>query len=121
MTARHAHRETTAGDPLVVGSTWRCGAVDLVGRSGIVLHDAGSPEYHVARRFHDRRPMDAWLGSFLGAYPLVVLFQWLVAEHVEGLPLLVRSAILLLVLLSVMTYVMVPLVARVPAGWLEVQ
>jgi uncharacterized protein len=176
MTVHHALRETTASDPLVVVSTWRCLAGreaqlerladDLVGPSGIVLHDAGSPEYHVARRFHDRRAMAAWLASpkraallsalgrvadrvgeperlsglepwfatvgkpprwkmwlasFLGAYPLVVLFQWLVAEHVEGLPLLVRSAMLPLVLLSVMTYVMMPLVTRVLAGWLEAQ
>jgi antibiotic biosynthesis monooxygenase (ABM) superfamily enzyme len=60
-----------------------------------------------------------WLASFLGAYPLVVLFQWLVAAHVEGLPLLVRSAMLPLVLLSAMTYVMMPLVTRVLARWLE--
>ena len=95
-----------------------------------MLHDAGSSEYHVARRFRDRRAMAAWLtspdranllgalervadrvgeperlsglepwfaavgkpprwkmwlASFLGAYPLVVLFQWLLAAHVEGL------------------------------------
>jgi antibiotic biosynthesis monooxygenase (ABM) superfamily enzyme len=60
-----------------------------------------------------------WLASFLGAYPLVVLFQWLVAAHVEALPLLVRSAVLPLVLLSLMTYVMMPLVTRVLAGWLS--
>jgi antibiotic biosynthesis monooxygenase (ABM) superfamily enzyme len=172
MTVHHALRETAASDPLVVVSTWRCRAGreaplerladDLVGLSGIVLHDASSPDYHVARRFHDRRAMAAWLASperaallgalgriadrvgeparlsglepwfaavgkpprwkmwlasFLGAYPLVVLFQWLVAAHVEGLPLLVRSAMLPLVLLSVM----MPLVTRVLAGWLEVQ
>ena len=67
--------------------------------------------------------------------PLVVVSTWrcragrdaqfervaddLVAEHVEGLPLLVRSAVLPLVLLSLMTYVMMPLVTRVLAGWLE--
>ncbi len=60
-----------------------------------------------------------WLASFLGAYPLVVLFQWLVAGHVVELPLLLRSAVLPLVLLSLMTYVMMPLVTRLLAGWLE--
>jgi len=60
-----------------------------------------------------------WLASFAGAYPLVVLFQWLVAVHVETLPLLVRSAVLPLVLLSLMTYVMMPIVTRVLASWLE--
>jgi len=169
----HAVRETTASDSLVVVSTWRCRrgregelariAEARMGRSGVVLHEAGSPTYQVAHRFHDREEMarwlaspermalhsalaevadhvgaperlsglepwfaDAgrpprwkmWLASFLGAYPLVVLFQWLVAAHVEKLPLLVRSAALPLVLLSLMTYVMMPVVTRVLAGWL---
>jgi antibiotic biosynthesis monooxygenase (ABM) superfamily enzyme len=60
-----------------------------------------------------------WLASFLGAYPLVVLFQWLVAPRLDGLPLLLRAAILPLVLLSLMTYVMMPVVSRVLAGWLR--
>ena len=62
-----------------------------------------------------------WLASFLGAYPLVVLFQWLVAVHVEGLPLLVRSAVLPLMLLSLMTYVMMPEVTRALSGWLQTE
>jgi hypothetical protein len=50
-----AVRETTTRDPLVVVSTWRCHtgreaelerlADDLVGPSGVVLHDTGSPDY----------------------------------------------------------------------------
>lgn len=59
-----------------------------------------------------------WLASFLGAYPLVVLFQWLLAPLVEDLPLLVRSALFPLVLLSLMTYAMMPFVTRVLHGWL---
>jgi len=59
-----------------------------------------------------------WLASFLGAYPLVVLFQWLLAPHVERLPLLLRSAVLPLILLSLMTYVAMPVVTRVLQGWL---
>ncbi|MDA0179365.1 hypothetical protein OJ997_03570 [Solirubrobacter phytolaccae] len=59
-----------------------------------------------------------WLASFVGAYPLVVLFQWLAAPHVEHLPLLLRAALLPLVLLSLMTYVMMPVVTRVLGGWL---
>ena len=59
-----------------------------------------------------------WLASFVGAYPLVVLFQWQLASHVEGLPLLVRSAVLPAVLLSLMTYVAMPVVTRVLGGWL---
>ena len=60
-----------------------------------------------------------WLASFLGAYPLVVLFQWLLAAHVEQLPLLVRSAVLPLVLLSLMAYLVMPVVTRPLAGWLS--
>lgn len=59
-----------------------------------------------------------WLASFLGAYPLVVLFQWLIAPEVSDWPLLIRSAALPLVLLSLMTYLMMPLVTRVLGGWL---
>ena len=59
-----------------------------------------------------------WLASFLGAYPLVVLFQWLLAPHVEDLPLLLRSAVLPLILLSLMTYVAMPVVTRLLHGWL---
>jgi len=174
MNAHPALRETGASDPLIVVSTWRCRpgredeferlADQFAGHSAVVLHEATSPEYHVAHRFADRAAMQhwldgaervalhlalanvadrvgspqrlsglepwfasvgkpprwkMWLASFLGAYPLVVLFQWQVAAHVEGLPLLVRSAVLPLILLSLMTYVMMPLVTRVLAGWLS--
>jgi antibiotic biosynthesis monooxygenase (ABM) superfamily enzyme len=173
MTTTTALRETTASDPLVVVSTWRCRtgrereleriADRLAGRSAVVLHEAAADEYRIAHRFADRPALQRWLdgperaalhealevvaervgepqrlsglepwfasvgkpprwkmwlASFLGAYPLVVLFQWLAAPHVEGLPLLVRSAVLPLVLLSLMTYVMMPLVTRRLAGWL---
>ena len=59
-----------------------------------------------------------WLASFVGAYPLVVLFQWLVAPELEDVPLLLRAAMLPLVLLSLMTYLMMPLVTRLLHGWL---
>lgn len=59
-----------------------------------------------------------WLASFVGAYPLVVLFQWLLAPSLEDLPLLIRSAMFPLILLSLMTYAMMPLVTRVLRGWL---
>lgn len=59
-----------------------------------------------------------WIASFIGAYPLVVVFQWQVAEHLGSLPLLVRGAILPLILLSLMTYLMMPLVTRVLGRWL---
>lgn len=59
-----------------------------------------------------------WLASFIGAYPLVVVFQWLVAPKLEDVPLLLRAAILPLVLLSLMTYLMMPFVTRVLKRWL---
>lgn len=59
-----------------------------------------------------------WLASLAGAYPLVVLFQWLLLPELDGLPLLVRSAIFPLVILTVMTYAMMPFVTRLLHGWL---
>ena len=59
-----------------------------------------------------------WLASFMGAYPLVVLFQWLAAPALEDVPLLLRAALLPLVLLSLMTYLVMPFVTRLLHGWL---
>ena len=59
-----------------------------------------------------------WLASFLGAYPLVVLFQWLLAPSLDDLPLLLRAAIFPLILLSLMTYLAMPLITRLLRRWL---
>jgi uncharacterized protein len=59
-----------------------------------------------------------WLASFLGAYPLVVLFQWLAAPELEDVPLLLRAALLPLVLLSLMTYLVMPVVTKLLKRWL---
>jgi uncharacterized protein len=59
-----------------------------------------------------------WLASFLGAYPLVVLFQWLLAPELEDVPLLLRAALLPLVLLSLMTYLVMPFVTKLLRRWL---
>lgn len=59
-----------------------------------------------------------WLASFLGAYPLVVLFQWLAAPELEDVPLLLRAALLPLVLLSLMTYLVMPFVTKLLKRWL---
>ncbi len=127
--------------------------------SGTVLHEAGSPEYHLVHSFSGRDQLERWLdsaerhrrlteletvaersgnpqriigleawfashgravetikppprwkmwlASFLGAYPLVVLFQWQAAPELANVPLLLRAAIRPLILLSVMTYAMV--------------
>jgi antibiotic biosynthesis monooxygenase (ABM) superfamily enzyme len=62
-----------------------------------------------------------WLASFMGAYPLVVLFQWLAAPVLEDVPLLLRAALLPLTLLSLMTYVVMPFVTRLLHRWLYPQ
>jgi antibiotic biosynthesis monooxygenase (ABM) superfamily enzyme len=59
-----------------------------------------------------------WLVSFVAVYPFVVLFQWLIAPELEDWPLLLRSAIFPLVLLSIMTFVLMPYATRIAKHWL---
>ena len=59
-----------------------------------------------------------WLVSLVAVYPLVVLFQWALAPRVADLPLVVRSALFPLVLLSLMTFVVMPMVTRALRRWL---
>ena len=54
----------------------------------------------------------------MGAYPLVVLLLAFVLPWVAGWPLLLRSAVLPIVLLSLMTYVVMPQLTRIFQGWL---
>jgi antibiotic biosynthesis monooxygenase (ABM) superfamily enzyme len=58
------------------------------------------------------------LVTLVGAYPLVVLISAFVMPQLQTWPLLVRSAVLPVVLLSVMTYVVMPPLTRVFRGWL---
>lgn len=60
-----------------------------------------------------------WLVSLLAIYPLVVAFQATIVPSVKTLPLLVRSAILPLTLLTLMTFVVMPVVTRVVQPWLS--
>jgi uncharacterized protein len=60
-----------------------------------------------------------WLVSLVALYPLVVLFQWALAPRVEGWPLAAKAAVFPLVLLTTMTYVVMPLVSRVLRRWLQ--
>ena len=57
------------------------------------------------------------LATFLGAYPLVVLLSAFVLPWVEGWPLLARAA-LLPVVLTLMTYVVMPQLTRLLRRWL---
>jgi antibiotic biosynthesis monooxygenase (ABM) superfamily enzyme len=60
-----------------------------------------------------------WLVSLLAIYPLVVAFQATVVPTIRTWPLLVRSAILPLTLLTLMTFVVMPVVTRVVQPWLS--
>jgi antibiotic biosynthesis monooxygenase (ABM) superfamily enzyme len=54
----------------------------------------------------------------VGAYPLVVLFSAFVLPQLAAWPLLVRSAVLPVVLLTLMTYVVMPRLTQLLRGWL---
>jgi uncharacterized protein len=59
-----------------------------------------------------------WLTSVLAIYPLVLAFLAWVNPHIKGWPLAVRAAVLPLVLLSLMTYLVMPNVTRLLRPWL---
>jgi antibiotic biosynthesis monooxygenase (ABM) superfamily enzyme len=59
-----------------------------------------------------------WLATLLGAYPVVVLFQAFLGSKIEKWPLLVRSAIFPLILLTIMMYVVMPWVTKLLKPWL---
>jgi uncharacterized protein len=58
------------------------------------------------------------LATLVGAYPLVVLLSAYVLPKIVTWPLLVRSLVLPVVLLSLMTYVIMPLLTRALRRWL---
>jgi uncharacterized protein len=60
-----------------------------------------------------------WLVSLLAIYPLVVTFQVTIVPTIKTWPLLVRSAVLPLTLLTLMTFVVMPVVTRVVQPWLS--
>jgi antibiotic biosynthesis monooxygenase (ABM) superfamily enzyme len=60
-----------------------------------------------------------WLVSLLAIYPLVVIFQAAIVPSIKTWPLLVRSAVLPLTLLTLMTFLVMPVVTRVVQPWLS--
>ena len=60
-----------------------------------------------------------WIFYLVSVYPLVVLFQWALAPRVNRWPLLVKSAVFPLVLLTLMSFVVMPLVTRFLRRWLR--
>lgn len=59
-----------------------------------------------------------WVTSVVAIYPLVVIFLAWVSPHINGWPLAVRAAVFPLVLLSLMTYLVMPNVTRLLRPWL---
>lgn len=58
------------------------------------------------------------LTTLMGAYPLVVLLSAFALPRLARWPLLVRSAVLPIALLTLMTYVVMPPLTRFLRGWL---
>jgi uncharacterized protein len=59
-----------------------------------------------------------WLISIVAVYPLVLAFQALVMPRMTGLPLPLRALLFPLVLLTLMTFVVMPVVTRLLRRWL---
>jgi uncharacterized protein len=59
-----------------------------------------------------------WLVSLLAVYPVVLVFDALVSPHVETWPLPLRAALFPVAILTLMTYVVMPIVTRLIRGWL---
>jgi uncharacterized protein len=59
-----------------------------------------------------------WLVSLAAVYPLVLTFQAFVVPRMVGLPLPVRALMFPLVLLTLMTFVVMPVVTRLLRRWL---
>jgi uncharacterized protein len=60
-----------------------------------------------------------WAVSLVAIYPLVLLFLAFVAPHVTRWPLPARAALFPFVLLTLMTYVIMPIVTRIARRWLR--
>jgi antibiotic biosynthesis monooxygenase (ABM) superfamily enzyme len=60
-----------------------------------------------------------WMVSMIALYPLVLAFLTFVGPHVKSWPLAARAALFPFVLLTLMTFVVMPVVSRVAARWLR--
>jgi antibiotic biosynthesis monooxygenase (ABM) superfamily enzyme len=59
-----------------------------------------------------------WLVSLVAVYPLVLAFQASVVPRMARLPLPLRALLFPLVLLTLMTFVVMPMVTRLLRRWL---
>jgi antibiotic biosynthesis monooxygenase (ABM) superfamily enzyme len=62
-----------------------------------------------------------WLVSLVAVYPLVLAFQVLVVPRMARLPLPLRALLFPLVLLTLMTFVVMPVMTRLLRRWLGPQ
>ena len=60
-----------------------------------------------------------WVVSLFGLYPLVLGFLAFLAPHVARWPLPARAALFPFVLLTLMTYVILPVLTRLMGRWLS--
>ncbi len=56
--------------------------------------------------------------TWIGVFPLLALLQWLVVPQIINLPLVIRVMVVTLIVVSVMTYVVMPRLARLLRRWL---
>jgi antibiotic biosynthesis monooxygenase (ABM) superfamily enzyme len=59
-----------------------------------------------------------WLVSLIAVYPLVLLFQAFVVPRLADWPIWAKAAMFPLIILTLMTYVVMPVVTRLLRGWL---
>jgi antibiotic biosynthesis monooxygenase (ABM) superfamily enzyme len=56
---------------------------------------------------------------WLAIYPSITLILWLLGPTIQGLPLAVRTLVITVPLVPLMTFVVVPVVQRLLAPWLS--
>lgn len=56
---------------------------------------------------------------WMGIYPLVTLLIWVMEPYLGGLPLYVRTLVLTVILVLLMTYLVMPFLMRHLSGWLH--
>lgn len=56
--------------------------------------------------------------TWLGIFPTVSLFLWLVAPFLQPLPFLLRTALLTMLIVATMTWLVMPRLTRLLRGWL---
>lgn len=57
--------------------------------------------------------------TWLGIFPTVALFQWLLAPLLQPLPFLPRVAVLTALIVAAMTWLVMPRLTRLMKGWLN--